>query len=77
MNILVIGNGFDLAHGLPTRYTDFLKFTELFVNCYEKVQNRQIDWSYFDTRDEVNAFLKSGLVLAMKMDRAKRKLRLK
>lgn len=23
MNILVIGNGFDLAHGLPTRYTDF------------------------------------------------------
>ncbi len=58
MNILVIGNGFDLAHGLPTKYTDFLKFTELFVNCYEKVQNRQIDWSYFDTSDEVNAFLK-------------------
>ena len=30
MNILVIGNGFDLAHELPTKYTDFLKFcTEL------------------------------------------------
>lgn len=26
MNIIVIGNGFDLAHGLPTRYTDFLKY---------------------------------------------------
>lgn len=26
MNILVIGNGFDLAHGLPTRYADFLRF---------------------------------------------------
>ena len=26
MNILVIGNGFDLAHGLPTKYTDFLDF---------------------------------------------------
>lgn len=25
MNILVIGNGFDLAHDLPTRYSDFLK----------------------------------------------------
>ena len=25
-NILVIGNGFDLAHGLPTRYLDFLDF---------------------------------------------------
>lgn len=26
MNILVIGNGFDLAHGLPTKYGDFLDF---------------------------------------------------
>ena len=25
MNILVIGNGFDLAHGLPTKYGDFLE----------------------------------------------------
>lgn len=25
MNILVIGNGFDLAHGLPTRYGDVIK----------------------------------------------------
>lgn len=28
MNVLVIGNGFDLAHGLPTRYMDFLEFIE-------------------------------------------------
>ena len=26
MNIILIGNGFDLAHGLPTTYTDFLTF---------------------------------------------------
>lgn len=26
MNILIIGNGFDLAHGLPTKYDDFLDF---------------------------------------------------
>lgn len=25
MNILVVGNGFDIAHFLPTRYTDFLE----------------------------------------------------
>jgi len=25
MNILIIGNGFDIEHGLPTGYTDFLK----------------------------------------------------
>jgi len=30
MNILVIGNGFDLAHGLPTKYTDFLDFVQAF-----------------------------------------------
>ena len=24
MNLLVIGNGFDLAHGYPTSYGDFL-----------------------------------------------------
>ncbi len=28
MNILIIGNGFDLAHGLPTKYGDFLDFCE-------------------------------------------------
>lgn len=26
MNILILGNGFDLAHGLPTKYTDFLDY---------------------------------------------------
>jgi len=29
MNILVIGNGFDLAHGLPTKYGDFLEFVKV------------------------------------------------
>ncbi len=28
MNILIIGNGFDLAHGLPTTYVDFLEFSK-------------------------------------------------
>ena len=32
MNILVIGNGFDLAHGLPTTYQDFLKFTDSYIS---------------------------------------------
>ena len=30
MNILVIGNGFDLAHGLPTKYWDFMMFISNF-----------------------------------------------
>lgn len=28
MDILIIGNGFDLAHGLPTTYSDFLDFID-------------------------------------------------
>lgn len=30
MNILVIGNGFDIAHGLPTKYGNFLEFVKAF-----------------------------------------------
>jgi len=32
MKILIIGNGFDVAHGLPTRYTDFLERTKEFFD---------------------------------------------
>ena len=28
MDILILGNGFDLAHGLNTRYSDFLKYCQ-------------------------------------------------
>lgn len=36
MNILVIGNGFDLAHDLPTKYTDFLLFCNIVLNIIEE-----------------------------------------
>lgn len=29
--LLIIGNGFDLAHGLPTKYSDFLEFARHFI----------------------------------------------
>jgi len=47
MNILVIGNGFDLAHGLPTKYTDFLTVMENAKNEYEEClkQARFIDFA--------------------------------
>ena len=28
MDVLIIGNGFDIANGLPTKYSDFLKLLE-------------------------------------------------
>ena len=36
MNVLIIGDGFDVAHGLPTTYKDFMHFinvVEFFRNC--------------------------------------------
>lgn len=34
----MIGNGFDIEHGLPTTYADFLQFVEKFNNTYTKAQ---------------------------------------
>lgn len=31
--ILLIGNGFDLAHGLPTSYSYFLDFCDRYQGC--------------------------------------------
>lgn len=39
MNILVIGNGFDLAHRLPTTYKDFLEFASVFRE-YDSVKGK-------------------------------------
>lgn len=45
MNILVIGNGFDLAHSLPTTYKDFLRFTDEFEEYRQaKEDRRELAW---------------------------------
>ncbi len=55
MNILVIGNGFDLAHGLPTKYTDFLEFIKVIKQALSKSKLAGIDWG--NTNTEVKKFL--------------------
>lgn len=42
MNILIIGNGFDLAHGLPTRYNDFLEFSKILMAGIDAVENNEL-----------------------------------
>lgn len=32
MNIFLVGNGFDLYHGLPTKYENFLHTMEYIIN---------------------------------------------
>ena len=41
MNILVIGNGFDLAHELPTKYTNFLEWIVAEVEFWEDLKNEK------------------------------------
>lgn len=38
MNLFIIGNGFDIAHGLKTRYTDFAEYLKINdINLYNKI----------------------------------------
>ena len=60
MNILVIGNGFDLAHGLPTKYGDFLAFCKAINGIKEKgflgnldAINKELVYSYHDLNSEI------------------------
>lgn len=55
MNILVIGNGFDLAHGLPTGYKDFLRFTNEYLDYKKTVVEGggQLSW---DDQDDVRFY---------------------
>lgn len=45
-NIMIIGNGFDLYHGLPTRYTDFLFFVKQWQRFEDLVdKSKEVDLS--------------------------------
>lgn len=44
MNIIVIGNGFDIAHHLPTKYTDFLEFVKVIRYILNTKNMNDIDW---------------------------------
>ena len=66
MKILVIGNGFDLQHGLQTRYTDFLNFCQsiIRVNKHESKDDDELIYHTFmhshpEQYEELNKLLDS------------------
>ena len=74
MNILIIGNGFDIAHQLPTRYKDFLnlcliatKVRVTWINEHASVsfisidEYKEKDAEYFKIIKEVVSFLRCDL----------------
>ncbi|WP_297712993.1 bacteriophage abortive infection AbiH family protein [Clostridium sp.] len=63
MNILVIGNGFDLAHELPTKYWDFIEFVKVFKALKDSTRDRIESISYFQRLDEnIKEYLLSDAV---------------
>lgn len=69
MNILVIGNGFDLAHGLPTRYRDFMDYLGAVKFLYENKKaglayptKNIIENSNNKKLNEINNLLKQNLI---------------
>ena len=54
MNILVIGNGFDLAHGLPTKYGDFLDFIEYKRAVDGYIDNKGVNNGIYIKLDDMN-----------------------
>jgi hypothetical protein len=59
--LILVGNGFDLAHGLPTSYKDFLndfwKDFHLKFNTKESKELFEIDSRYLKTFDNpINSF---------------------
>lgn len=61
-NILVIGNGFDLAHGLPTKYNDFMvaikKCKSLKINPEAKPDSKETYINTMKLVAEQNGFIK-------------------
>lgn len=50
MKILMIGNGFDLEHELPTKYTQFLEFVTRFKYAYSSANS--VPQRLYDIKDD-------------------------
>ena len=48
--ILILGNGFDLAHNLPTRYADFLVFCEKVETLFRQWKNNTLEEDFKNTK---------------------------
>ena len=68
MNILLIGNGFDLAHGLPTLYKNFLDFCIKAKVIFTIIDGRGSNLYYDEyLRDwDINSQIKESLMEAYK-----------
>ena len=62
--VLILGNGFDLAHGLPTKYEHFLEFAKRALIIYTYADNGSggsYESRYIEPWDNGNDFIKDEL----------------
>lgn len=59
--VLILGNGFDLAHGLPTRYSDFLNFCECVhrIHNYSNIRQLKREKKEFLEKYKFNGYIKN------------------
>lgn len=64
--VLILGNGFDLAHGLPTRYSDFLNFCKKASRIYTYAKGVSINQYLKENIEnwEINEYFKCMLSTA-------------
>lgn len=63
-DLLIVGNGFDLYHGLPTRYTDFLKFISywsIFCDNYNGEAKAQVCTPFRVKLSEQNEIIEESM----------------
>ncbi|HEY9168279.1 MAG TPA: AbiH family protein [Lutibacter sp.] len=61
--IVILGNGFDLAHGLKTKYDDFIKhIINLSINCDKDVRKELIDVSGLDSEYQSYNYIRENFI---------------
>lgn len=64
-NMLIIGNGFDLAHKRPTSYSDFLLFLELIIKIRDCKKGRKYVEKYLHRCDKLGPAVKEYLLSSL------------
>ena len=60
--IVILGNGFDLAHNLETKYEDFIKYIiEQSINYNEDIRKELIDVGELNSEFQSYTYIKENL----------------
>lgn len=69
MQILILGNGFDIEHKLPTQYKDFLGFIREYMDLYK---TEKIELSLEEVRDDAKREFFKSIIIGDKKEIGKR-----